>query len=1309
MAKYTKDSKGKIVSVTVEKGDTLSAIAKKCGTTYQNLAKINNISNPNLIYVGQVIKTSASTSKSSGSSSSSSSSSSSGKASINHFGLQANTDRTIFATWTWSKSNTASYSVEWWYATGNGVWFEGTRTSVTIAQSIYNAPSNATKVKFKVKPVSKTHKVNKKDTVYWTASWSNEKVFEFPKASASVVVPTVDTVSGVKLTPEPGVSRSITSSWAWSGSNTLSYSVEWQYNPGNAWYPGTTSSVTNKRTTYSAPGNAKKVRCRVKPVAKTRTVSGTSYEYWKSSWSSWSEFDLTTKVPSVSPPTSIDLKPQDSVSRIMVATWVWDESHTSSYSVEWQYHNQNSGWHAGGVTTETYKKSTYNVPTEANKCRFRVLPVSATYTNVEGTVTYWNTSWSSWKEYDLTIPQGIAATTAKVSLNHQKGTDRTFYATWVWDAPNTKEYSVEWGYATGDGLWFDDTTTTVTSKQATHSAPSNATKIRVRVKPIAKTHTVFGQTVEYWTSFWLPWTSFELKNLPPSKPSGPPSVSIKKFTLTADIDIYNNTADQVEFYVVKNNSTKFAEGTATIITNHASYSFTVAAGGAYKVRCRAVKSSTKEKSDWTEYSSEVKTVPEAPKEIEYIKALSKTSVQLKWTKVSNTTGSEVEYTTNKLYFDSSNATTKVSVESTEYCEVTGLTAGQEYFFRVRAVNEQGNSEWTAVKSLVLGEKPAAPTTWSSTTTVIVGERLTLYWVHNSKDSSSQTMAELELTLNGSKTVKTIQNSTNEDEKDKTSYYVVDTSSYNEGTKLEWRVRTAGITKEYGDWSIQRTVDIYAPPTLELHVSDVNGRDIEVLEMFPFFVSGLAGPNTQAPIGYHVTVISKGSYETVDNVGNVKMVSNGDEVFSKYFDITERLNIMLSASDIDLENDVQYEVICTVSMDSGLTSSSSSTFTVSWTDERCLPNAEIFYDEETLTTSIRPYCEYRKLEYRKVESSSDGHVVTDEILDPLDGESVDGVFATIPSKVYESNAYYTPVYRRVTNDFGMWFIGDEIDSVEGLSIDDVLNVDDKEVTIYAETDDDGNIIDGQYFCIIDSQDITVDEDVGEIVYSGKTSSGEDIMFSVIESDEEILVEGVTLAVYRREFDGTYTEIESGLQNTNKTFVTDPHPALDYARYRIVATTDSTGAVSYYDVPGYPIKETSVVIQWDETWTNFNTTTEDAMEEPAWSGSLLKLPYNIDVSDSHDSDIALIEYVGRRHPVSYYGTQVGETATWNVEIDKKDTDTLYALRRLAIYMGDVYVREPSGSGYWASIKVSMSQKHRELTIPVTLEITRVEGGK
>lgn len=44
------------VVYVVKKGDTLSDIASKYGTTYQALASYNGINNPNLIYVGQVVK-----------------------------------------------------------------------------------------------------------------------------------------------------------------------------------------------------------------------------------------------------------------------------------------------------------------------------------------------------------------------------------------------------------------------------------------------------------------------------------------------------------------------------------------------------------------------------------------------------------------------------------------------------------------------------------------------------------------------------------------------------------------------------------------------------------------------------------------------------------------------------------------------------------------------------------------------------------------------------------------------------------------------------------------------------------------------------------------------------------------------------------------------------------------------------------------------------------------------------------------------------------------------------------------------------
>lgn len=47
---------------TVRSGDTLSSIAAKFGTSYQTLASLNGISNPNLIYAGQVLQVTGSAS-----------------------------------------------------------------------------------------------------------------------------------------------------------------------------------------------------------------------------------------------------------------------------------------------------------------------------------------------------------------------------------------------------------------------------------------------------------------------------------------------------------------------------------------------------------------------------------------------------------------------------------------------------------------------------------------------------------------------------------------------------------------------------------------------------------------------------------------------------------------------------------------------------------------------------------------------------------------------------------------------------------------------------------------------------------------------------------------------------------------------------------------------------------------------------------------------------------------------------------------------------------------------------------------------
>lgn len=809
----------------------------------------------------------------------------------------------------------------------------------------------------------------------------------------------------------------------------------------------------------------------------------------------------------------------------------------------------------------------------------------------------------------------------------QAGTDRTLFATWSWDRANTESYQVWWEYDTGQGIWFVGNNSTVEHniKQSTYSAPDNAVGVQFWVKPLSEKKTVNNSETSYWTASWSTAKQYYFSQNPPVVPQDV-TIEIEKYKLTATAKYKSDTSEAhgIQFQIVKNNSTVFNTGSASIRTGVASYSCNVDAGGEYKVRCRSYRG--KLYSDWTDYSSGVTTIPSAPGKITSIKATSDTSIYLAWEKSTTAKTYDIEYTTEKdSYFDGSDKTTTISNVEFNHYEKTGLESGQEYFFRVRAVNDKGASSWTDIRSIIIGKKPAAPTTWSSTTTVITGEPLNLYWVHNSEDGSSQTYAELELYIDGRKETYTIENNRDEDEKDKTSVYSIDTSKYNEGVKLQWRVRTAGITKQYGDWSIQRTVDVYAPPSLTFSITDANGILVETLTSFPFYAKALAGPKTQVPTGYYLVITANKAYETTDGTGNIININKGEQIFSEYYDTSDPLLVMLSANNVDLENNIDYTITCTVSMNSGLTVSQSANFTVAWTDDKYEPNAEISINKETLMAYIRPFCDYYPYVYYKVNNIDGVYEATNEMIAPIEGTSIDGVLT----------------------------------------------------------------------------------DTGEVVYSG-TDQSETVYFCVRVSDVGVPVADVTLSVYRREFDGSFTELATGINNSSGTFITDPHPSLDYARYRIVATTISTGAVSYYDMPGYPIEEKAVIIQWNEEWSNFDVYNEDALQEQPWSGSMLKLPYNIDVSDSYDSDVSLVNYIGRKRPVSYYGTQLGETSNWKIDIDRTDIETLYALRRLAIWMGDVYVREPSGSGYWANISVSFSQTHCEVTIPVTLDITRVEGG-
>lgn len=781
----------------------------------------------------------------------------------------------------------------------------------------------------------------------------------------------------------------------------------------------------------------------------------------------------------------------------------------------------------------------------------------------------------------------------------------TLHATWTWGKTKTDHYIAKWSYDTGNGKWIVGAENKKQEQQDTYVIPANAVRIRFQVLPVSETYISNGKERKYWTASWSTNKTFSIDVITPLKPPAP-SVSINKTNLTAKLENYNE-GTTIQFEIIQNESKVYR--TATVSNNNGvvAYSLSINVGYTYKVRCRSKRKSS-DYSEWSDYSTEIDTIPLASLYLTTCQALSETSVKLVWNESKNAETYEIEYATNKEYLGQSNATKKIKTENknTTYI-VTGLESGEEYFFRVRAVNENGESDWGYINSVILGTKPDIPTTWSSSSVAMIGEEVNLYWVHNSKDNSKEINAELQLSVNGVTTNTSLGASNTVD--DHTRSYKLDTKSYDNDTSIDWRIRTEGVTGEWSDWSVNRTVKVFTTPTLSLIATDYKDEVMYTMETFPVIIHAEAGPITQKPISYHVSILANESYEDYDEIGNFKMISTGDEVYSSYFDTSSDLTLSLTPADVKLENNISYTIKCIVSMDSGLNVEAEFIFDVAWEEALYYPDAEIMYDPESVALHIKPYCDfYPDIFYKVTYNQETGEFFrTDTILSDISGTPI--------------NESYTEIY-------------------------------------------------------------------GDVVYYGTEGKDANSFYCVVVSDEPELFQDVTLSVYRREYDGRFTEIETGIANTDNAFITDPHPSLDYGRYRIVAVDDKTGSISFSDIPEYAIGEKTIIIQWEE--------------------NMLRLPYNIDISDTNSPDVSLVNYIGRSHPVSYYGTHLDSSATWKADIIKSDVDTLYALRRLANYMGDVYVREPSGSGYWANITIKFDQTHNDPVIPVTMDIKRVEGG-
>lgn len=783
-----------------------------------------------------------------------------------------------------------------------------------------------------------------------------------------------------------------------------------------------------------------------------------------------------------------------------------------------------------------------------------------------------------------------------IAIRRQTPDDRTLYATWSWNKSNGKKYEhtskfeTAWLYqVAGKSTWFIGSESSVNyhkgiSPVATYTPDDSAVRVKFRVLPVATTHTVKKKKkqvqVKYYNGTWSKFEEFQLKGdfvveTPPT-----PNIEIDDFKLTASVDVYATNSKWITFEIVKDDSVTVYSQTVQVVTNHAAIVFTVAPGGSYKARARASDAkSGGNYSSWSEYSGSEKTPPDRVTEILSIEGVSGTdsessdsgfSVTLTWTPADGAESYEIAYTKNKSYFEeSAEQVQTVDTETTATTHILSAIEASTWYFRVRAKNDVGEGGWSDIKDCAVGSVPTAPTIWTYSETAVLGDPIDLHWAHNSEDGSEQTAAVIKLSVNNG-------TETEIDVEGKSMTYSLDTSSYSDGDKISWAVKTKGAVTEYGPYSATKQIKVYAQPTITLQIKETTGPIDILLTTFPFSAILVTSPVSQHLISADVEIISNDDYDGIDYSGSAQHVRAGSSVFSEILsaeDFTETedgLALTFNPGNVDLDNGISYTLRVNGAFDSGLTAAGEKSFTTSFDDETYELDGEVNVDMDDLTATIYPTA-----------------------------------------------------------------------------------------TIYNEATDDW-------------------------------TDAENVIFSV----------------FRREYDGSLTEIMTNFAPGST--IVDPHPALDYARYRVVCTSTLTGLMSFYDVPAEAVSHDSIVITWDEAWRPFDYDDADVEAEAPWIGSMIQLPYNVDISVENSPDVELVDYIGRRNPVSYYGTKRGETGRWQAEIPLTDEETLYNLRMLAAYPGDVYVREPSGIGYWAHVTVSYDIVHKKTTIPVTFSITRVEGG-
>jgi len=907
----------------------------------------------------------------------------------------------------------AGYDYEWQYKS-SGTWFPGNSgNSGTDTIITYQYPVKATDVRLRLKAVSNEYEslIDGQSHAFFTqknfTSWLSVKIsdivekppvyeaYDIESDKITISLATGSASSVIVRFPE------YTAEYV----NSYSYVCYYKDVTSGKWINDSSGSTGTAETaryfTYDPPTGAKEIGFKIKPVSKTYKKYGTDNYYWTTPWSNlrsvkMSAFNAKIEKKDAIARTSIVINFLNNVPGTLYAAWPWTEkqvqepgtekhSDTDKYEYEWEYFTGATGpngniWLEGDYGDSVNKNCTYSIPTGAKQVRFRVKPIAKTYIDSYGReLSYWTTKFSDW--YNVTNverPKPVKISPPdKFIIWSLPSSERTAYATIPWTREHTDHASYKWGYAiknsSGAEIWYEDSSESSTYSYQNgafnvpnYSIPNNAVKIRIKAKIIAETYEDqhFGDSLEYWQTDFSEWSNppFDLADLDPPTPSSGPSIDLAaNGRLTATVlDYVTVTADRVEFQILQDNSKVIASGeNVRVMLNEFGYAelkyIVPTDGHTYMVRYRGVMGTSKF-GEWSAWSESKSTGPATPKSLISAQAYGVDRVKLTWDRVDSADTYVIEYIDEKELFDVSGnvKTEETSDNVTMYVtnHFSGDDFGKTWYFRVKAKNNTGSSGWTNVLSCTLARTPSAPTTWSETGVIPLGDIARLFWVHNAEDNSNETQATItyRLSTDPENPIEVVIDDEPSDENvsDMIHTYEIDTSEYETGCMIYWSVKTKGAAPDYSESSVERQIGVYANPTVSFSIESE-------LTALPISFTATAEPPQQTAISWNASITALDEYSTVDNVGNTIHVNAGQVIYSKFMDISgNTIDVSIGAGDVTLENNIRYSISVKVGMDSGLSASSAHEFTVNFSYDVSTPDAEIMLNDDDFSASIRPY-------------------------------------------------------------------------------------------------------------------------------------------------------------------------------------------------------------------------------------------------------------------------------------------------------------------------------------------------------------------